>query len=220
MGLEGRDARTRAGRFAESLAGIELGLSPAAQTLAPVQRAIDLEPRSASVRYVAAVTHLSLQDPEPAREQLTRSVEIDPGLAVSLSYLADLEARRGDGRYALELSTRALEASGRTSFFLGLHGLVLGRLGRAEEAREVVHELEARATREYVAPTFLATAYAGVGDLNGALQQIHLGLRERTPGLPTYMSLCTMDVLHDLPAFQDFARQTGIDKTIARRKGL
>ncbi|MBI4477777.1 MAG: protein kinase [Acidobacteria bacterium] len=194
--------------------------APADQCLAPVRRAVDLEPRSAPVRYVAAVTYLTLREFEPAREQLARSIEVDPTFAVSLVYLAELEARLGNADYALELSHRALDVSGRTSFFLGLHALVLGRLGRTDDARRVLSELEARAAREYVAPTALITARAAVGDLDRAIEQLQIGLRDRTPGLPTYTAIATMDLLHAHPGFQDFARQTGIDKAITQGTGL
>jgi hypothetical protein len=62
-----------------------------------------------------------------------------------------------------------MELSGGSMLMLGWLGLALGEAGRADEAREVLAQLQAAVDRQvYVPPTSFAWTYLGLGDLENA----------------------------------------------------
>lgn len=62
-----------------------------------------------------------------------------------------------------------MELSGGSMLMLGWLGLALGEAGRADEARQVLAQLQAAVDRQvYVPPTSFAWTYLGLGDLENA----------------------------------------------------
>jgi len=88
---------------------------------------------------------------------------------VFLLTVTDAEALRELGRYEESL---AAFLNFRKIADVPLFGLAAtyGKLGRQGDALREIHAMEARFTREWIDPTFIALAYAGIGDRDNAMK--------------------------------------------------
>ena len=80
---------------------------------------------------------------------------------------------------AVATAERYLAMSGRHSWVLAELTWTYADWGRAEEARAVYQELEARSARERFQPIMLASAAAAVGELDAAVTYAQMGLEQR-----------------------------------------
>jgi hypothetical protein len=55
-----------------------------------------------------------------------------------------------------------------------------GRMGKREDALRIIHALEERRQHQWVDPTFIASAYAGIGDRDHAMAWLDTAFQEKT----------------------------------------
>jgi hypothetical protein len=82
--------------------------------------------------------------------------------------------------------------------------------GRENDARALVRTVEVRASREFFARTWLARAYAALGDNPRALFWLERAYEERD-GWVTFANIDpTMDALRDEPRFRAILAKMGL----------
>src|SRR5262249_31540052 len=81
-----------------------------------------------------------------------RALELQPDFALALQALTIVECERGNFARALDAASRLVSLSNRAPIFLGLLGRACAAAGRRSEALDVLNELQARRSREYVLP--------------------------------------------------------------------
>ncbi len=143
---------------------------------------------------------------DQAIARLETSVPILEGreLWVVYSELARFYALRGDHQTASTWADRALaETAPDLHFVRGYMAYALGRIGRVDDARDIIEDLEERRLRQYVSPTPLFWAYLGMGDLDSAFdwmfEAIDEGALMVTIGMKTQPFY---DELRDDPRFE------------------
>jgi TolB-like protein/Tfp pilus assembly protein PilF len=127
-------------------------------------RALEQEPHSAQLHFLAASTACALCDAELAGRHAVRSLELQPDAlgprwpqTVSL-----LMAGRHDEVVALG---EQIIARARTPVFVGVQAMIYARAGRLDDARRLGEELYERAGRgEYVSPASLLALALGLED--------------------------------------------------------
>jgi serine/threonine-protein kinase len=144
-----------------------------------VSLAAELDPVAISIQSALGFLHAFAGRYEEAIRWLRATIELDPGSARVWVWLA--RSYRGAGRGADSLATaeEAIRRFGRLPITLGDAGLALAHLGRAEEARRVLEELEALRARCYVSPGFIAPIYAALGQIDEAFRLCDLMIEER-----------------------------------------
>jgi tetratricopeptide (TPR) repeat protein len=58
--------------------------------------------------------------------------------------------------------------------------ITYGRMGKRDEALQIIHALEERAKRQWVEPTFVAMAYAGIGDRDHAMEWVERAVQMKS----------------------------------------
>jgi adenylate cyclase len=120
----------------------------AGEALAPLERAVELNPSSATACFALGTLHLR-GDADEAAPLLARAVRLsprDPLVHMMYGALSGAALLRGDFEAAFEAARRsvALEPEGGFSFRPAL-AVALAHLGREEEAKAVVEEVFRRA---------------------------------------------------------------------------
>jgi adenylate cyclase len=122
--------------LAQAAVALARGLDPTPERAAAlIDRAVALNPGSASVWFFSGMIRASLGDPDAAYEQLERARRLDPlsftaGAADTWMAVARFEQRRFDEALAL-----IGEATYRNPVRYAVEAALLGHLGRASEAR-------------------------------------------------------------------------------------
>jgi TolB-like protein/Tfp pilus assembly protein PilF len=145
-----------------------------------------------------------------AREQLKRALELDPNFAHAhwlLGWVDGMESKFEDGIARLQ---RALELSGDFPWFLAHLGWVYGVSGRADEAREVLSELNARRREQYVRSVYFALVHTGLGEPDEALDWLEKAYEERDIWMAWLANDATFDSLRSDPRFNALIKKVGV----------
>jgi tetratricopeptide (TPR) repeat protein len=108
---------------------------------------------------------------------------MEPDFLYTLWVLGDTYAGAGRHEEAVSALDKAATLSGRAPYYLGWLAFGCGRAGQRERALGIIEELSDKARAEYVAPTFLAWAFSGLGETEKALDWIEKAFEEKSPSL-------------------------------------
>jgi Flp pilus assembly protein TadD len=112
--------------------------------------AVTLDPLNASLRVNQLIVRYLCGDFPGALEVVARIKDLSPDLAEAFRWEAQTLAAMGRAADAVAPGERAVELSLRHPWALSNHARVLGTLGRFDEARAIMHELDARAITEFM----------------------------------------------------------------------
>ena len=130
--------------------------------VAEARRALDSDPLSSYALTIFAVTLGMAGKGDEAIATARRSIEADPDSYIALWALGQACAWYGQTDEAVATHQRAPQKA-QVGIQPGAPRHGPGRAGRPEDALAVHEELTARATREYVAPAYLALTAAAAG---------------------------------------------------------
>lgn len=147
---------------------------------------------------------------EEAMRWLRATLELDSSSARTWAWLS--RACRGAGRLEESLATAqgAIERLGKLPIILAAAGVALADLGRHEEARRVLEELEARRARGYVSPGFIAPVYAALGRVDEAFRLCDLMLQEHAGHVAFLAAEPAWAPLRSDPRFQAILRRLNL----------
>ena len=131
---------------------------------------MELEPLSPLVIAGLGYTQFISRRYEEAIAACEKSLEIDPGMLLSIYVMAMCRAQQSRLSEAIALAERAVSMSERAPFYLGLLGNFYARAGARDVARGLIAELEGLAAEKYVPPHCMTYIYAGMDDLDRAFE--------------------------------------------------
>lgn len=181
------------------------------EALAPTEAAARLDPFSPIVATITASFLGAAGQPREARKRLDQVIDAAPGFWVALLHRAELSLANGDLDAALvDLSSAREKSAGRMQV-LGLLGHTLASLGLQEKARELLSDLEQRATGHYVPPCMPAMILAGLGETDAALAELERARELRDVRLTFLKRDTAWRALRHNPRFVALARMLGLE---------
>jgi DNA-binding winged helix-turn-helix (wHTH) protein/tetratricopeptide (TPR) repeat protein len=178
-----------------------LTLDRSEEGLAHVRWARELDPMSLIMNTMEAAFLLSLGRRDGAAARLSRAFEIEPNFWVAHIVVAMIHFAEGQAEQALAALRRADELTDQSTQAAALLGVHLARLGRPEEAREVLRRLLSRARLRYVPPTSLAAVHAALGDTSAALDALDAAWQARDTRLAYLKDDSRWSGLREQPRF-------------------
>jgi DNA-binding winged helix-turn-helix (wHTH) protein/tetratricopeptide (TPR) repeat protein len=127
-----------------------------------IRRARELDPLLAVHQALSSQVAFSGREYSEAVQFARQSIVVDPEFWVGHLQLAQALEQLGQNDQALEALTSAGRFSGGNSKVVSLRGYIFAKLGRADEAREVLRTLVAIARERYVPPYAMALVHAGL----------------------------------------------------------
>jgi adenylate cyclase len=179
------------------------------EAIAEVKKALEIDPRSLRIRWRAMFTHLLARRNDDAIEHARRALEIEPNFAMALAAqgLAYAEKRQ------FQEAVAHLEAAAhkeRTPTMLGFLAHVKAAAGRRREAEKLVQDLESLATRRYICPYEVATAYASLGNRDRAFEYLHKGMDDRADCMAWLRAEPWMDSIRSDPRYNRLLEEVGL----------
>jgi serine/threonine-protein kinase len=176
------------------------------EALAQHRTALEIDPLDLVVNEAFGKTLILADRVEEASAHFQGALELD---SLSWSLHAGLGAsHEAAGRYAEALNEfrRASDLGGPI-----LHvARLLARVGREEEARDILAKLREEAGRTGIHNTDVATVFYALHDVDGALDWLEQALRERTPGLRFIHGRPEFKGLDAEPRYRDLLRRIGV----------
>ena len=147
---------------------------------AMLRRARELDPLFPLMFANSANVALRTGELQQALEFATQAVAIDPEFWPGYLHLGGTQLALGNYPAALEAYTNAERFSGNSSARVSAaRGYILARLGRDDEARDVLADLLSRSGARHVPPYYIAVVYAGLEDPDSAFQWLGRALIEK-----------------------------------------
>jgi TolB-like protein/Flp pilus assembly protein TadD len=148
-----------------------------------VKLACQLDPLSGFAHALAGGVLLLAGRIDEAEGVARRALELQPDYLFGLWLLGFVLSGLGQREAAIEPLERAVTLS-RAPIFLANLGLAYGRVGRTDDARRLLRELEERRSRGEYVPAFAPLSiYVGLGDIPAMRRTLAETLAESTPPL-------------------------------------
>jgi DNA-binding winged helix-turn-helix (wHTH) protein/tetratricopeptide (TPR) repeat protein len=144
-----------------------------------------------------------------AVDQLNKTVAMQPEYAPAHEFLGMVYEQEGRTNEAITEIQKAIDLSG-GEFGLGSLGHVYARVGRRDDARNMLQSIAEQAPRTYVSPYQLAIVYAGLDEKDRAIDELEKAFAERSLSPPVLRFDPRLNNLRAEPRFQEFARRVGL----------
>jgi eukaryotic-like serine/threonine-protein kinase len=176
------------------------------EAIAEQKKALSIDPLSLMINTLVGAVLYHARRYDEARNQLLRTIEMDPNFGTAQSYLGIVYEALGEPERAIAHLERARELMDLPMVLANLaHAYAVS--GRQREARTLVAELEAATTRRFLSPFFAAAVYAGLGEADRAFEYLDNAVAIRDAWIPFLRQDPRLDVLQDDPRFSDLATQ-------------
>ena len=152
-------------------------------------------------------------DPETEVVRLRSSRRIDFAIVgILVLALGTLLCKSGAADEGIPLLEEARRISADDPLIAGDLGWCLATLGRTDDARALLAELEERTALEWVSPVALARVYIGLGDNDKALAELERALAERAYRVVMMDVEARWDPLRARPRFEALRRAVGLSE--------
>jgi serine/threonine protein kinase/tetratricopeptide (TPR) repeat protein len=176
------------------------------EAIARMQSSQQLDPLSLIISVAIGWTLYMDRRYDEATHQIRRTFELDPNYPVANWVLGLVLRQMGRYEKAIEEGEKGVEHSGGSPLIRASLAGTLGAAGKRAEAMRILEDLRAVAKQKYVAPYFFAGIYAGLGELDHALECLEKSFEEHSHWLIYLRMDPAMDALRSLPRFQDLLR--------------
>jgi len=165
-----------------------------------------LDPVSPITSYVVTAAYLANDHVDDAVVEGQRTLQLDPNYFYLDSVLAAAYREKGNFEEAIQLYTKAQEATHLPSSGLAI---TYARMGRANEARNVLAELLQAREKRYISAPVIAAVDVALGDKEGAFRELERGYAEHSGILQWIAFLPEFRALHSDARFPDLVRRIG-----------
>jgi TolB-like protein len=169
-----------------------------------------LDPVSSIISRDIALNHYHRRDFGSALEQCDHTIEQNPHFSPAYWTLGLVQEQRGDLDEAVAAFQRAIELSPPSLRVLGALGRALARVGRNDEALEILGELQELATRRYMSPFELALIHFALERKDEGFDLLAKAYQDRCYELVTIKVDPRFDSVANDPRFADLVRQIGL----------
>jgi tetratricopeptide (TPR) repeat protein len=189
--------------------GLALLGSPArlASALVVMRRAELLDPLSPNTLAYVGWALLLLGRYDEAVRQCRQALELDPQFSYGLGYMGQALVLAGRPKEALSV-LRGVQNPPASIRATVVRALVA--LGRYDEARTLLRELERDAQRRYARPEAIASIYAALGQRDAAFRWLEKAYQARSASVPQLMVERQWDPIRADPRFTALVKKIGL----------
>ena len=156
---------------AHRMLGIVLShLGGGEEAASAIGRARELDPLNAATIALSSQVAFAGRNYHRARDFAQQAIATDPEFWIGYMQLGQALEQLGDADGAIEALQRAGRLSGGNSKPISLRAYLLGRIGRTQEAEQILTTLEAVSRERYVPPYAIALIHAGLDRPEESLQ--------------------------------------------------
>jgi TolB-like protein/Tfp pilus assembly protein PilF len=149
------------------------------EALRSIKRARELDPFYAMYHALSTMLAFHSGDYSAALEFGRQSIVVDPEFWIGYFQLAQVYEQLGKNDLALEALANAGRFSGGNSKVVGLRGYILAKIGRHDEARQVITTLDSISRERYIPPYASALIHAGLNEHDATFQWLDRAFEAR-----------------------------------------
>jgi tetratricopeptide (TPR) repeat protein len=150
---------------------------------------------------------------EEALAQLNATLRMDSRYIPTYVSLARTYIAMGRAEEGLATIQAGIQLVGRAPLLLTFAGTALAHVGRHDEARAILQELERLSSQRYVPPMYRANIQVAMGDLDAGFETYHEAMEERAGWLLMVKVDSGFFPVRQDPRYQAMVRAMGLGKT-------
>jgi DNA-binding winged helix-turn-helix (wHTH) protein/tetratricopeptide (TPR) repeat protein len=168
--------------------------------------ALQADPFSPWLHARLAWAHHLAGDSARSLAQIERALELFPEYESSSLYGAIILAFNGEAERAISLAENLVRKSPYFDLAMAVHGYALACIGRCDEARTILERLQWLSRERFVMNSFTTALFVALGDLDGALAEMHAAAEARCPWFFQMLADPRMKALHERSEFAQMQR--------------
>ncbi len=192
--------------YATMLAGV--GRFP--EALREIDIARELDPLSLSVNSAVGLVKMLAREFSSAIEQFRRVLDLDGTYALAHAWLAQACTHAGQKHEAVAASERLAALVPGSHSLIAITGYCQARCGQATAAEQILVQLDVKTPGRYVSPLHTAVVRMGLGDSDGAFDDLRESVLERSFNLLWPKTNALFDPIRDDPRFKQLLTSTGL----------
>jgi tetratricopeptide (TPR) repeat protein len=181
-----------------------------------MRRARELDPLEPMTHAMSSQVAFQARDYPAAIEDARQAIVVDPEFWIGYVQAGQAHEQLGETDLALEAFTTAARFSRGNSKAISLRAHLLGKTGRTQEARDVLHTLEAVSRDRYVPPYAIALGHAGLGDQETAFDCLNRAYEARDVHLIFLPVDPKWDTYRTDPRFENLLQRCGFTRSARR----
>jgi len=181
-----------------------------AEALTRMKKSLELDPLSLIINVAIGWAYYHARQYDEGVAQLLRTVELDPNYPMTCWILGLLYRKTARYDLAISAGKKAVNLSGGSPLMRAALAQTFATAGAAQEAIQILDDLQKLAKERYVVPHFFAGIYAGLGDHDRALEYLEKSYAEHCHWLIYLHIDPSLDDLRNDPRFQDLLRRVGL----------
>jgi TolB-like protein/DNA-binding winged helix-turn-helix (wHTH) protein/Tfp pilus assembly protein PilF len=166
-----------------------------------IKKARDLDPLSISINVSLGWRLYLAREYDRAIAQLRDTLELDPNYVWAHVNLGQAYEQKSEYNLAIQELQRAVELSNSSPLALSALAHACALSGNHAEAVKLLADLQARSTRQYVSPYYIAVVYLGLGKNETAMDWLEKAYTDRSNGLVFLKVEPELDPLRANPRF-------------------
>jgi TolB-like protein/DNA-binding winged helix-turn-helix (wHTH) protein/Tfp pilus assembly protein PilF len=182
------------------------------ESIAEGRRAQSLDPLTPETSIIAGLSFYYARRFPEAAERLHAIAQLEPSSWLAQATLGRALERQGATAAALAAYERGRRIEPGVSEVLMDLGRAYAALGRHDDARRMLHELESLSRRTYSAPFQSAMIHVGLGDHDRAFALLEKAYEARSWYLTWLKVEPTLDPLRKDPRYADLMRRVGFER--------
>jgi tetratricopeptide (TPR) repeat protein len=171
---------------------------------------VGLDPVSCWVGAITGWTTWELGQDEAGKQQLRRTIELEPNFYLPWSVLSIVHCDEGKFAEAVAEAEEGVRLSAGLPVARGWLAHALAMAGRQAEALAIVDQLQELSRQRYVPAAPRAWAFMGLGDRDRAIEWLEKGCEQHDSGLPHLGIYRAFKPLHADPRFRDLLRRLNL----------
>jgi TolB-like protein/Tfp pilus assembly protein PilF len=177
------------------------------EAMASMRRARELDPLYVMHHALSTLVAFHAGDLEKAVEFGKQAIVVDPDFWIGYHMISQVYEQLGKYDLALEASKHAGKLGHGNSKTFGLRGYILAKMGKANEAREVLETLQSISKERYVPPYAMALIHAGLNEPEKTFEWLDRALEVRDVHLVFLPVDPKWDALREDPRFKKLIKR-------------
>jgi tetratricopeptide (TPR) repeat protein len=177
------------------------------EAMASMRRARELDPLYVMHHALSTLVAFHAGDLEKAVEFGKQAIVVDPDFWIGYHMISQVYEQLGKYDLALEASKQAGKLGHGNSKTFGLRGYILAKMGKANEAREVLETLQSISKERYVPPYAMALIHAGLNEPEKTFEWLDRALEVRDVHLVFLPVDPKWDALREDPRFKKLIKR-------------
>jgi TolB-like protein/Flp pilus assembly protein TadD len=177
-----------------------------------LKQAQALDPLSMVIGSAIALNHLFASRYDDALAQAKAVVAMNPGFAIGHNILGGVYEFQRDYPQAVAEYQKYVELSARDPDAVSHLARCYAVMGKTDESRRLLRELEDRGSTEFMSPSNPAAVYAALGEKDKALELLQQAVEERSSAMLALSRDPAYKALHGNPRFDELTRRVGLPR--------